>query len=248
LLTVRKSGEGQKDFLKFTTPTCKPRSTASRPASTRSWPDWYRAPALLTQVAGGQLAAPSATLDVADLGCGTGLCGPWLKPWARHLAGCDLSTGMLQQAQRRQSYDALFKAELVHCLRCQPGRFDLLVCADTHCYFGDLQDSADAAVAALRPGGNHFYTVESALDGGGLPFHLRPSGRYVHAHHYVLDVVAGVGQRTLGMEGHALRQQAGVRVAGWVLGAQALSSRSYSSVERRASTSRRTRSGRRCRR
>jgi predicted TPR repeat methyltransferase len=32
----------------------------------------YRAPALLARAARGQLAAPSAPLDVADLGCGTG--------------------------------------------------------------------------------------------------------------------------------------------------------------------------------
>jgi predicted TPR repeat methyltransferase len=118
----------------------------------------------------------------------------------------------------------------VHYLRCQPGRFDLLVCADTLCYFDDLQEFAVAAAAALRPGGSLFFTVEGALDSGGLPFHLQPSGRYLHARHYVLDVIAGVGLRALGIEGHSLRQEAGVPVAGWVLGAQALSSRSCSSV------------------
>jgi predicted TPR repeat methyltransferase len=172
-------------------------------------------------------------LEVADLGCGTGLCGPLLKPWAKHLVGCDLSAGMLQQAQRRRCYDALFKAELVHYLRCQPGRFDLLVCDDTLCYFGDLQDFAQAAAAALRPGGRLFFTVEAALDGSGLPNRLQPSGRYVHARSYVLDVIAGAGLQALGIEGHTLRQEAGVPVAGWVLGAQALSSRSCSSVDRR---------------
>ena len=36
-------------------------------------------------------------LDVLDLGCGTGLCGPLLRPYARALAGVDLSPQMLER-------------------------------------------------------------------------------------------------------------------------------------------------------
>jgi predicted TPR repeat methyltransferase len=50
--------------------------------------------------------------DVLDLGCGTGLCGPLLRPHARRLTGLDLSAGMLEVARERAVYDQLLQAEL----------------------------------------------------------------------------------------------------------------------------------------
>ena len=44
---------------------------------------------------------PVANLDIADAGCGTGLCGPLLQPWAKRLSGFDLSGGMLVGAKSR---------------------------------------------------------------------------------------------------------------------------------------------------
>ena len=36
---------------------------------------------------------------VLDAGCGTGLCGPLLRPYAKRLVGVDLSSGMLERAR-----------------------------------------------------------------------------------------------------------------------------------------------------
>lgn len=96
----------------------------------------YRAPQLVAQAMAQALGQASASRDIVDLGCGTGLCGPLVRPWARHLAGCDLSTGMLRRARQRRVYDVLHKAELVHYLVTQPGAFDVIICADTLCYLG----------------------------------------------------------------------------------------------------------------
>ena len=52
---------------------------------------------------------PSKQLDVLDAGCGTGLCGPLLAPYARRLIGVDLSEGMLALAKEKHVYDALIK-------------------------------------------------------------------------------------------------------------------------------------------
>lgn len=47
-----------------------------------------------------------------DLGCGTGLMGPLLRPHTRHLSGVDLSQGMVQKARERGCYDDLSVDEL----------------------------------------------------------------------------------------------------------------------------------------
>ena len=82
----------------------------------------YRAPALVAEALAATLPAPARQLDIADLGCGTGLCGPLVAPWARRLSGCDLSAAMLELAQRRAVYDQLDKAELLVYLPTRPER------------------------------------------------------------------------------------------------------------------------------
>ena len=59
----------------------------------------YRAPALVAGMLADSGVEASKSLDVLDAGCGTGLCGPLVAPYARRLVGVDLSAGMLAQAR-----------------------------------------------------------------------------------------------------------------------------------------------------
>lgn len=181
----------------------------------------YRAPELVLQ-AWLQRAEPAAASQVvADLGCGTGLCGPGLRPWASRLVGCDLSTGMLRHAHARGVYDALFEVELVHYLRHEPARHDALVSADTLCYFGPLEGVAAAAATSLKPGGWWVFTVE-ALDADDRAAHrLLPSGRYAHARHHVQAALQAAGFESTRCEQDVLRQEAGQPVNGWLVSARA---------------------------
>jgi predicted TPR repeat methyltransferase len=54
----------------------------------------------------------SHRLDVLDAGCGTGLCGTIIAPFACRLVGVDLSEGMLAHAKDKNVYHRLVKAEL----------------------------------------------------------------------------------------------------------------------------------------
>jgi predicted TPR repeat methyltransferase len=177
----------------------------------------YRAPSLVAGLLEEMLPAPAKQFDVLDLGCGTGLVGPLVKGWSRCLDGCDLSAGMLEKAARRGDYDALRHAELVADLRAHPGGYDLVLCADTLCYFGDIAEAMRAARQALRDGGAFVFTVES-WEGDDTPYHLQPHGRYAHRGDHVKRMVqeAGLTLRTLRAE--TLRMEAGRPVAGWLVG------------------------------
>lgn len=175
----------------------------------------YRAPELVAEAVARHANAPAAALDVCDAGCGTGLCGPLLKPWARWLAGVDLSEGMLLKAQRRGVYDDLTVAELVAYLQARPAAFDLIVSADTLCYFGALHDFAAAAHAALRAGGLLVFTVEAHADEPVEPgFRLHGHGRYSHRPSYVAGALAAAGLELLEQQAVVLRMEAGQPVAG----------------------------------
>lgn len=148
----------------------------------------YRTPELL--VAELQRAHPQAGSDVIDLGCGTGLCGPLLRPLARRLTGVDLSSQMLARAQDLGLYDELLHADLTAALAGPPARFDIAVAADVFVYIGDLDAVFAATAAALRPGGLFAFSVEA---GEGADFQLNPRRRYAHSLAYLQRLAAAHG-------------------------------------------------------
>lgn len=182
----------------------------------------YRAPELIAQAVVALCGPAQKTLAVLDAGCGTGLCGPLLAPYARLLAGVDLSAQMLAKAEPRQVYDQLTKAELTAFIgAAQAASYDLVVSADTLCYFGELHEVARATARVLRPGGGFVFTVE-ALDGeaAGPGYHLHPHGRYSHREGYVHDVLVAAGFEPVSLQRVHLRTEGGKPVEGWLVTAQ----------------------------
>jgi predicted TPR repeat methyltransferase len=156
----------------------------------------YRAPALVAEALAETGVPAARALDVVDVGCGTGLCGPMLAPYARRLVGVDLSAGMLARAREKGMYDELVQAELTRYLHEHPDSCDLVVTADTLVYFGALDEVAAAAAAALRPGGLFVCTLEADAGEAGAASHcLQPHGRYTHHPAYVERVFAQAGLR-----------------------------------------------------
>jgi len=175
----------------------------------------YRAPELVAAMLAEPGVAPSKSLDVLDAGCGTGLCGPLIAPSARRLVGVDLSARMLDQARARNVYDELVKRELTACLRDSTGGFDVIVSADTLCYFGPLEGVVAAAANALRIGGRFIFTVEE-LSGKNTEHSIALHGRYRHSRQYVERVLADARLRAE-IESAQLRLEAGDPVAGLVV-------------------------------
>jgi predicted TPR repeat methyltransferase len=177
----------------------------------------YRAPVLVAAMLADANDGAPRSLDVLDAGCGTGLCGPLIAPYARRLVGVDLSERMLDQARARNVYDELLRHELTAYLRGFTGAFDVIVSADTLVYFGPLEEVVAAAENALRGGGRLIFTVEE-LRGAGheTGYAISPNGRYRHARAYVERVLAegSLLSETVPAE---LRLEAGEPVPGLVV-------------------------------
>ena len=177
----------------------------------------YRAPSLVAATLKESVPEPAKTMEALDAGCGTGLCGALIAPYARRLTGVDLSAGMLDRAREKNVYDALVEAELTAFLREARAAFDLVVSADALVYFGALEDVVAAAAEALRPGGFLIFTLEDAAGAEApLGYRLELHGRYSHARAYVERLLADAGLAFRITEAE-LRMESGTPVAGLVV-------------------------------
>ena len=169
-----------------------------------------------------QPALPSDA-PVLDAGCGTGLCGPLVKPHAARLTGVDLSVGMLQKAEGKGCYDHLYRIELGAFLAMpdEAAAWDVILSADTLCYFGPLEAVAAGARRALRPGGLFGFSVEDAGDRAPDGHLLNPHGRYAHSAAYVRRCLEGAGFAVLGLDPAVLRTEGGKPVHGLIVVARA---------------------------
>jgi predicted TPR repeat methyltransferase len=157
---------------------------------------------------------PDAKLDILDLGCGTGLCGVVLKPYASRLTGVDLSPAMLDQAKKRGIFDELETAEVTGYLQKNAGRFDLVAAGDVLVYIGELSPVFEAARKALRPGGLFAFTAEQ-FDGTG--YALGDSMRYAHSRDYLEQTARAAGFEVRMLQETSTRKENRIPVPGWIV-------------------------------
>lgn len=156
-----------------------------------------------------------ARVSVLDIGCGTGLVGPLVRPFARRLVGIDLSAKMLEKAEQRGVYDVLEKAEFIAFLAGAGERFDAILAADSLCYVGRMDVLAENAFAALAPGGRFVATFEAEPNGTDVV--LNHSGRYAHGEDYLARTFAAAGFAQIGIAPEVLRMESGRPVHGFLL-------------------------------
>lgn len=187
----------------------------------------YRVPDLLGDLADRFLADGDASdRTIVDLGCGTGLCGPRLRPLAKRVIGVDLSPNMLFYANQRETYDDLVESDLVEYLTGTEDQFDLILSADTLIYLGDLRATFTAAAKTLKDGGKMIFSLESLGDqesGGDLEsgveagYRLMQSGRFAHHEDCVRAWLAEVGLELEFCQNATLRKEADSTIEGFLV-------------------------------
>jgi predicted TPR repeat methyltransferase len=178
----------------------------------------YRGPQLLAAALKERLPPAGQRLEVLDAGCGTGLCGPVLRPYARHLVGVDLSAAMLGKARLQGDYDELISGELTAFLAGSANRFDLIASIDTLIYFGDLAPVLKGMTAALRDGGHLVFTCEKDDEATSTHgYHLASHGRYGHAKPYLQACLMASGLSNPKITTAIIRTEAGEAATGYVV-------------------------------
>jgi predicted TPR repeat methyltransferase len=169
----------------------------------------YRTPQLIAEAIERHLKG--TMFASVDLGCGTGLCAPFLRPLSQRLAGVDLSENMLAQARVAGLYDELVCADIGAFLETRTSAFDLAVAADVLVYFGDLDALFAQVRAALRPGGWFCFSTEA---GEGSDYVLLSSNRYAHSLAYLQRLAREHGFAMIEAESAVVRSENGAGVSG----------------------------------
>ncbi len=180
----------------------------------------YRAPALVAETVLLVRGEASADATILDAGCGTGLGGPLLRPYAKRLVGVDISERMLEAARARGSYDELVVGDLTSYLEGHAATYDLVTSIDTLVYFGDLAPVVAGVVNALTDSGHFVFSIERA-EPAEAPrgFRLNPHGRYSHTEGYVSELLKRSGLSAVTFREVVLRKEAGKPVPGYVVAA-----------------------------
>ncbi|KAE8887072.1 hypothetical protein PF005_g19951 [Phytophthora fragariae] len=164
---------------------------------------------------------------VADVGCGTGLCGRLLRPHVKHITGVDISPLMIEKTRVEGSYDALQTADIVPFLEaCADESLDLIISADVWIYVGALEQVFELSTRKLRaatgwmafsiellPSG----TIESSKDdakGTSLGYRLAPSGRFQHSHEYITSLAKHAGFSLAVQQDISVRKESGEPIPG----------------------------------
>ncbi|VAW72551.1 hypothetical protein MNBD_GAMMA15-1544 [hydrothermal vent metagenome] len=133
-------------------------------------------------------------LAILDAGCGTGLCGTILSPYAASLTGVDLSTEMLEQARARGCYNDIVCDDLIHFSGSTEKLFDLVILSDVLVYFGDLSVVFSSLFRCLASGGHIIFTLEESDSiESQAGYRLDSNGRYRHTKDYILDALRHSG-------------------------------------------------------
>lgn len=167
-----------------------------------------------------------------DLGCGTGLSGMTLGQICEHATGVDLSEKMIDMADERRCYDALYVNEAVHFLEeWQKAReagdsdgdyapFDLVVATDVLPYIGALEPLFAGVAANTIDTACFAFSSETMPDEafGNRPWRMTPNQRYAHQAGYLRRMLADHGfDEILHFDPITVRMEQGEPIPGWLV-------------------------------
>jgi predicted TPR repeat methyltransferase len=155
--------------------------------------------------------------DILDLGCGTGLSGRALLPFARRLHGVDLSPRMVAKARALGIYDELSVEEARAFLAKGSASWDVIAAVDMLNYVDDLTAVFGDAASRLRPSGWLIGTVEKRAEGGRV---LSEKRRYRHGVDHLRAAIDTAGLALVELSEADLRQEGGAPVVGLIFAAR----------------------------
>lgn len=155
---------------------------------------------------------------ILDLGCGTGLCGEALKEYFpnEEFFGVDVSEKMLEEAGKKDVYEALFADDIMSFLSTNTEHYHAVIAGDVLTYMGDLKPLFRELSGAVKFSGLVCFSISKNTFNQNDYF-LSSSGRFAHSIRYIHRVLKYCGFGVLAQEEHILRREGAKEVQGYVI-------------------------------
>ena len=155
-------------------------------------------------------------IAILDLGCGTGLCGKFLKKYTgkNSLTGVDISPQMLLEAKQKNVYNQLIEQDIETYLSSEKNLFDLIILADVITYFGNIEKLFSLLSKRLAKNGIILFTITKNTS-EDKDYFLHSSGRFSHSKSYIQNILKSHNFQTENFYEHSLRTEGDKEVCGY---------------------------------
>ena len=123
-------------------------------------------------------------VSTIDLGCGTGLCGEFLKDISKKITGIDISSKMLEEAKKKNKYDNLIKKDFISYLKETKNKYDLFIASDVFIYTGNIDKTFNLVKKKSETESFFIFSVELC---DGKKFKFLETGRFAHSDYYIKE-------------------------------------------------------------
>lgn len=160
---------------------------------------------------------PQKKMRILDAGCGTGLCGKYLKKYAKifGLHGVDISKEMIKEASKKRLYNKLFVEELLSFLSGKKDEYNLVVSTDVFIYFGDLTELFLKLNKAVKKDGRVIFSVSENIENDEVVLHS--SGRFAHSEKYIKKLISKTGFVLEKISREHIRNEGEKKVFGFII-------------------------------
>ncbi len=117
-----------------------------------------------------------------DMGCGTGLCGEFLKDVSKKITGIDISSKMLNQAEQKNIYNALIKGDFINFLDETNNKYDLFIASDVFIYTGNIDETFRLVKRKSKLEAFFIFSIELCE---GKKYKFLETGRFAHSDYYI---------------------------------------------------------------
>ncbi len=148
-----------------------------------------------------------------DLGCGSGILGPIIRPITKNLSGIDLSGNMLEQANQKHVYDTLVHDCCIQYTRTLKG-INLFVAGDLLPYLSDPSELFESIANAAANNALFMFSFEN---GSEESYTLTQHARYQHQPSWIVQRLETYGFEIIEQHSSTLRYNQNKPVEGTMI-------------------------------